>query len=96
MARRLFAVTVAIVAGVLYCSAFVFQPNGSFSRYPTALQASVGKRGKSTVPPRVRHDIDHGHNARELRNEGVVPQAPGEDGLPVFNLFVRAHRRHVS
>ena len=56
----------------------------------------VSKRGKATKPPRIRHDYTHEHNVREQRNEGVNPEGLRTDGLPVFNLFVRAHRRHVS
>ena len=65
----------------------------------TLLSASSRSRkhGKAVVPPRLRHDYTHAPLAREQRNEGMEPVGVRTtDRLPVFNLFVRAHRRQVS
>ena len=50
----------------------------------------------AVVPPRLHHDYNHQHLLREQRNEGVEPQGLRADGLPVLNLYIRAHSRHVS
>ena len=92
---------ILLTLAVVHVSAFVPLGRSSLDRATTLssstlLLASVAKRGKAVKPPRSRHDYNHGRTARELRNEGVEPRDAQEGaGNPVFNLYVRAHRRQV-
>ena len=85
-----------VVTTLTWTATTAFTPFFSAVAPDSSMAAIEGKRGKSTAPPRIRHDYSHEHNIREGRNEGVDPPSPRDDGLPVFNLFVRAHRRQVS
>jgi len=88
-------ILVAVVSPLeAFSPAFIGRATCSPSR-GVVLEMSGRKKGKSVVPPRLRHDYSHEHSTREVRNEKIEPQKPGDDGLPVFNLFVRVKRRQV-
>lgn len=55
---------------------------------------AVGKRGKSAVPPRLRHDYSHQVQERDLKSDSFAPHLSGGGGTPAINLFVRGHRTH--
>uniref|UniRef100_A0A7R9W172 Uncharacterized protein n=1 Tax=Pseudictyota dubia TaxID=2749911 RepID=A0A7R9W172_9STRA len=64
-------------------------------RRGTAMEMrAVGKRGKSAVPPRLRHDYSHRVQERDLKSDSFAPHLTGDDGVPAINLFVRGHRTH--
>ena len=47
------------------------------------------KKGKPNVPPNMRGDYKRRQEMANQREAMIAAQTPGEDGLPVFNLFVR-------
>ena len=99
-----FVLTLVVMVVIMTCQNQVqsFAPTTTTTRATpgtatSLLSANRSKHGKAVVPPRLRHDYTHAPLAREQRNEGVEPVGVRTtDRLPVFNLFVRAHRRQVS
>eukprot|EP00586_Coscinodiscus_wailesii_P004234 CAMPEP_0172480510 /NCGR_PEP_ID=MMETSP1066-20121228/5694_1 /TAXON_ID=671091 /ORGANISM="Coscinodiscus wailesii, Strain CCMP2513" /LENGTH=204 /DNA_ID=CAMNT_0013241891 /DNA_START=121 /DNA_END=735 /DNA_ORIENTATION=- len=47
------------------------------------------KKGKPNVPVNMRGDYKRRQEMANQREQMLAAQTPGEDGLPVFNLFVR-------
>jgi hypothetical protein len=76
------------------------------SRYPdsTAVTSSnagastglVMKKGKSKVPQQMRATYEKQKEMAGMRAQMEAASRPGEDGLPVFNLFVRTKAKNVS
>mmetsp|Transcript_10553 Transcript_10553/g.14803 ORF Transcript_10553/g.14803 Transcript_10553/m.14803 type:complete len:113 (-) Transcript_10553:454-792(-) len=50
------------------------------------------KKGKANVPPQMRGQYKRQQEMQQMRNQMLEAQNPGEDGLPVFNLFVRTKK----
>lgn len=47
------------------------------------------KKGKDNVPPAMRADYKKQKEMQAMRETMMDAQKPGQDGLPVFNLYVR-------
>ncbi len=54
------------------------------------------KKGKANVPPQMRGQYKKQQEMAEMRRQIVGASQPGDDGLPVFNLYVRTKRQNVS
>lgn len=50
------------------------------------------KKGKPNVPPNMRGQYKKQQEMAQMREQMVSASKPGEDGLPVFNLFVRSSK----
>jgi hypothetical protein len=53
-------------------------------------------KGKSNIPPHMRGQTNRQKEMQAQREQIVAAGKPGEDGLPVFNLFVRTKKANVS
>uniref|UniRef100_A0A7S3DVU2 Uncharacterized protein n=1 Tax=Entomoneis paludosa TaxID=265537 RepID=A0A7S3DVU2_9STRA len=53
------------------------------------------KKGKANVPPQMRGQYAKQKEMQAMRDQVVASRTPTEDGLPVFNLFVRTKRANV-
>lgn len=47
------------------------------------------KKGKPNVPPQMRGQYKRAQEMQSMREQMTEAQAPGADGFPVFNLYVR-------
>jgi hypothetical protein len=54
------------------------------------------KKGKPNVPPQMRGNYKRQKEMSQMREQMVAASQPGQDGLPVFNLFVRTKKANVS
>lgn len=54
------------------------------------------KKGKSNVPMQMRGQYKKAQELSQMRKEMIAASQAGDDGLPVFNLFVRSKRANVS
>ncbi len=54
------------------------------------------KKGKSNVPIQMRGQYKKAQELSQMRKEMIAASQAGDDGLPVFNLFVRTKRGNVS
>ena len=59
-------------------------------------QQLVMKKGKANVPPNMRSQYKKQQEMAQMQKQMINAQKAGEDGLPVFNLFVRTKRANVS
>ena len=71
---------------------------------PTADTASINagastgmvmKKGKSKVPQQMRATYEKQKEMAGMRAQMDAASKPGEDGLPIFNLFVRTKAKNV-
>jgi len=53
------------------------------------------KKGKANVPASMRGDYQKRKQMSEQRDEMIQSREPGEDGAPVFNLYVRTKRANL-
>lgn len=53
------------------------------------------KKGKSNVPPAMRGQYKRQAEMNEQQKAMMDASRPGEDGFPVFNLFVRTKAKKV-
>merc|ERR1712071_597739 len=53
------------------------------------------KKGKSNVPANMRTQYKRQQEMGKMRDEMEAAQKPGEDGFPIFNLFVRTKRANM-
>jgi hypothetical protein len=53
------------------------------------------KKGKDNLPPQMRSQYKKQKEMMAMREEMIAAQKPGQDGLPVFNLFVRTKKANV-
>uniref|UniRef100_A0A7S3P7F3 Uncharacterized protein n=1 Tax=Amphora coffeiformis TaxID=265554 RepID=A0A7S3P7F3_9STRA len=53
------------------------------------------KKGKPNVPPQMRGQYKKQQEMAQMREQMVAASKPGQDGLPVFNLFVRTKLANV-
>ena len=53
------------------------------------------KKGKANVPPQMRGQYKRQQEMAQMREQMIAASKPGEDGLPVFNLFVRTKVANV-
>ena len=56
----------------------------------------VMKKGKPNVPPNMRGNYRRQKEMSEMRDQMIASQTPGQDGMPIFNLFVRTKKANVS
>lgn len=54
------------------------------------------KKGKANVPPQMRQQYARQQEMASQREQMIAATKPGDDGLPVFNLFVRSGLKNVS
>lgn len=54
------------------------------------------KKGKPNVPPQMRGQYKRQQEMAAMREQMLAASKAGEDGLPVFNLFVRTPKGNVS
>ena len=54
------------------------------------------KKGKANVPPQMRSQYTRAQEMESYRRQMVDSQSYGNDGLPVFNLYVRTGLKNVS
>lgn len=67
------------------------------SRVPTSSSTSLTmKKGKSNVPMQMRGQYKKAQEMSQMRKEMIAASQAGDDGLPVFNLYVRTKRGNVS
>lgn len=50
---------------------------------------TVMKKGKANVPPMMRGNYKRQKEMSQMQQQIIAASKPGDDGLPVFNLFVR-------
>jgi hypothetical protein len=55
----------------------------------------VMKKGKSKVPQQMRATYEKQKEMAGMRAQMDAASKPGEDGLPIFNLFVRTKAKNV-
>jgi hypothetical protein len=53
------------------------------------------KKGKANVPPQMRSQYKRQQEMQAQREQMIASSQPGEDNLPVFNLFVRTKRANL-
>jgi hypothetical protein len=53
------------------------------------------RKGKDNVPPQMRSQYKRQKELAQMRDQMIAATKPGEDGLPVFNLFVRTSKANV-
>jgi hypothetical protein len=53
------------------------------------------KKGKDNLPPQMRSQYKKQKEMMAMREEMIAAQKPGQDGLPVFNLFVRTKKANM-
>ena len=53
------------------------------------------KKGKANVPPQMRGQYKKQQEMAQMREQMMAASKPGDDGLPVFNLFVRTKVANV-
>ena len=53
------------------------------------------KKGKANVPPQMRGQYKKQQEMAQMRQQMIQSSTPGDDGLPVFNLFVRTKVANV-
>ena len=54
------------------------------------------KKGKPNVPVQMRGQYKRQQEMAAMQREIVAASKPSDDGLPVFNLFVRTKKQNVS
>ena len=54
------------------------------------------KKGKPNVPPQMRGQYKRQQEMQAMREQMIKSSTASDDGLPVFNLFVRTKRANVS
>lgn len=54
------------------------------------------KKGKPNVPANMRGQYKRAQEMNDMRRQMEESTKPGQDGLPVFNLFVRTKKQNVS
>ena len=54
------------------------------------------KKGKPNVPVNMRSNYRKQQQMAGMREQMIAASTAGEDGLPVFNLFVRTKKANVS
>ena len=54
------------------------------------------KKGKPNVPVNMRSNYRKQQEMGQMRDQMIAASTAGEDGLPVFNLFVRTKKANVS
>ena len=63
---------------------------------PSTEASLTMKKGKANVPPQMRSQYKRQQELQSMREQMVAAQTVGDDGLPVFNLFVRTKKANVS
>lgn len=63
---------------------------------PSTQASLTMKKGKDNVPPQMRSQYKKQQELRSMRDQMVAAQTVGDDGFPVFNLFVRTKKANVS
>lgn len=53
------------------------------------------KKGKANVPPNMRGQFKKQQEMAAMQRQMAETSKPGDDGMPVFNLFVRTKRQNV-
>jgi hypothetical protein len=53
------------------------------------------KKGKPNVPPQMRGQYKKQQEMAQMREQMIAASTPSDDGLPVFNLFVRTKVANV-
>jgi len=53
------------------------------------------KKGKDNIPPAMRAQYKKQKEMRQMAGQMSEAQKPGEDGLPVFNLYVRTKKANL-
>lgn len=69
-----------------HSSSIVVLQNGS---------TTVMKKGKANVQPEMRGQYKRQKEMAEMQSQMMAASKPGEDGLPVFNLFVRTKTQKI-
>ena len=54
------------------------------------------KKGKANVPPQMRGQYKKQQEMKQMQDQMIAATKAGDDGLPVFNLFVRTKRQNVG
>ncbi|GAX12811.1 hypothetical protein FisN_15Hh290 [Fistulifera solaris] len=66
------------------------------SRMPSSSSSTLQmKKGKSNVPIQMRGQYKKAQELSQMRQEMIAASQAGDDGLPVFNLFVRTKRGNM-
>ena len=105
----LIAAIVLAAVSVPSAQAYVPQSSSAFGGSavlpaPSANSASAGprkgdmsmKKGKPNVPVNMRSNYRKQQQMAGMRDQMIAASTAGEDGLPVFNLFVRTKKANVS
>ena len=105
----LIAAIVLAAVSVPSAQAYVPQSSSAFGgsavlSAPSANSASAGprkgdmsmKKGKPNVPVNMRSNYKKQQQMASMREQMISASTAGEDGLPVFNLFVRTKKANVS
>ena len=103
------AVVLAAAASVPTAHAYVPQASSAFGgsavlSAPSATSGSTTprrgdmsmKKGKPNVPVNMRSNYRKQQEMGQMRDQMIAASTAGEDGLPVFNLFVRTKKANVS
>ena len=105
----LIAAIVLAAVSVPSAQAYVPQSSSAFGgsallSAPSANSASAAprkgdmsmKKGKPNVPVNMRSNYRKQQQMAGMRDQMIAASTAGEDGLPVFNLFVRTKKANVS
>ena len=103
------AAVVLAAASLPSAQAYVPQSSSAFGgsavlSSPSANSASAAprkgdmsmKKGKPNVPVNMRSNYRKQQQMAGMRDQMIAASTAGEDGLPVFNLFVRTKKANVS
>mmetsp|Transcript_37766 Transcript_37766/g.56501 ORF Transcript_37766/g.56501 Transcript_37766/m.56501 type:complete len:213 (-) Transcript_37766:367-1005(-) len=106
MFLRLTSLAIAVLSIASRIDAYVVAPQSVSTFSGRALIAAESqcrvtrgdlsmKKGKANVPPMMRGQYKKQQEMQNMRQQMQEAQAPGADGLPVFNLFVRTTKANM-
>lgn len=94
MFRFLLAATCIAFVSAFGSSASGFGGNVLISGVTNGVAMEM-KKGKANVPPQMRSQYKRQQEMQAQREQMIASSQPGEDNLPVFNLFVRTKRANL-
>ncbi|CAJ1935209.1 unnamed protein product [Cylindrotheca closterium] len=86
--------TMASVSAFSTSSSFVSSSSTSMPVIQNGSNLDM-KKGKANVPPNMRGQFRKQQEMAAMQQQMVDAQKPGNDGMPVFNLFVRTKRQNI-
>jgi hypothetical protein len=94
MLRFLLAASLLALASAFGSSISRFGGNALVAGVINGASMSM-KKGKDNVPPQMRSQYKRQKEMQAQREQMIASSQPGDDNLPVFNLFVRTKRANL-